>query len=164
MQDRFLTSDKEYAATLLLGTATDTYDIDGSYVMHSEHIPNLEQITEALKAFQGEIEQLPPMYSAKKVRGKRLYELARQGKEIERKSCKVRVETTIVSYKYPHLKLHVTCSKGTYIRSLAHDLGVVLGCYAHLIELVRLRVGPFKLTSCTSLDTLDKSMLIQADL
>lgn len=164
MQDKFLTSDKEYVATLLLGSATDTYDLDGKQVKQSEYIPKVEEIAEALKAFQGEIEQIPPMYSAKKIAGKRLYELARQGKEIERKSCKVTVITTIVSYEYPHLKLHVTCSKGTYIRSLAHDLGVALGCYAHVIELARLRVGPFKITACSSLDTLDKSALIQADI
>lgn len=146
--------DKEYSATLCLGSATDTYDAEGKSTHHSSHIPTYEDILHALSFFQGEILQTPPMYSAKKVNGKKLYELARKNIEIPREAQKVRIAISLISYAYPHLKLHITCSKGTYVRSLAHDLGVQLNCYAHLFELKRTRCGPFKIDSCVPLETL----------
>lgn len=146
--DEFLSSDKEYRATLQLGMATDTYDIEGQILSRSEKIPSLEEIQLALDTFRGEISQIPPMYSAKKVDGKKLYDLARKGITIERQPVKVRVEIQFIQYNYPLLEIVVACSKGTYIRSLAHDIGQFLGCGAHLFELSRTRSGPFRIEEC----------------
>jgi len=145
LSDQFLTSDKEYVARLLLGLETDTYDCEGQTIQTSSVIPSLFEIEERLKLFQGEIEQVPPMFSAKKQDGKKLYELARKGQTVERKPCKVTLKTELLSYCYPHLDLNVSCSKGTYIRSIAYDLGRMLGCGAHLINLIRTRSGTFTL-------------------
>lgn len=156
--DEFLSADKEYKATLHLGVSTDSYDIDGAVTASSEKIPTLEEIERALQAFQGEILQTPPMFSAKKVQGKKLYELARKGIEIERQPALVSLQTTFLSYTYPELQIQVSCSKGTYIRSLAHDLGQKLGCGAHLSQLTRVRSGPYLLEHCipqTALKNLD---------
>jgi tRNA pseudouridine55 synthase len=148
LSDRLLTADKEYLAELHLGITTDSFDCDGEIQERSDNIPSLEEIKECLKSFQGEVDQTPPMFSAKKVNGKKLYELARQGKVIERKSVKVQLETTLLSYQYPYLTLNVKCSKGTYIRSISYDLGLMLGCGAHLSNLRRLRSGSFKIEDC----------------
>lgn len=146
--DKLLNKDKEYEAKILLGKTTDTYDQEGKVLSASTLIPTLEELEAVLQTFQGEILQLPPMFSAKKHQGKKLYELARLGKEIERKPCKVHLKIALLSYSYPYIDLHIVCSKGTYIRSLAHDLGQKLGCGGHLSELIRKRVGPFPLSSC----------------
>jgi tRNA pseudouridine55 synthase len=90
------------------------------------------------------------MFSAKKIQGKKLYDLARQGISIERQPVPVRVQIQFIRYEYPHLELHVSCSKGTYIRSLAHDIGLMLGTYAHLSALTRLRSGSFHLADAIS--------------
>lgn len=108
----------------------------------------MEEIQKALECFQGEIEQVPPMYSAKKVQGKKLYELARKGQEVERKPVKINLQTHLIHYHYPYLELRVVCSKGTYIRSIAFDLGVQLGCGAHLSNLRRTRSGNFCVENC----------------
>lgn len=141
LSDSYLSTEKEYETTLTLGISTDSYDCDGQTVSTSSHVPTLFDIETALQNFQGTIQQTPPMFSAKKVQGKRLYKLARQGIEIPRTAVPVTLTTTLLSYTYPHLKLHVVCSKGTYIRSIAHDLGTLLTCGAHLSELRRLRCG-----------------------
>lgn len=154
LSDKFLTSDKEYRATLHLGIATDTYDLEGQIISRSEKIPTHEEVELALAAFQGEISQIPPMYSAKKVEGKKLYDLARKGITIERQPVQVKVEITLIRYSYPLLEISVSCSKGTYIRSLAHDIGQFLGCYAHLFELVRTRSGFFRIEECVPQDLL----------
>ncbi len=146
--DLFLSSDKEYRATLHLGIATDTYDLEGQIVSRNEKIPILKEIELTLATFQGEILQIPPMYSAKKVAGKKLYDLARKGITIERQPVKVRLQIQFVSYTYPRLEIQVACSKGTYIRSLAHDIGQILGCGAHLLALTRTHSGPFALEQC----------------
>lgn len=143
--NEFLESDKEYEACLHLGIATDTYDPEGEVTHRSDLVPTLSDIELAIQSFQGTISQVPPMYSAKKVRGKKLYDLARQGITIERKPVLVTVQITLLSYIYPELHLRVSCSKGTYIRSLAHDLGTTLGTYAHLTALNRTRSGIFHL-------------------
>lgn len=148
LSNRFLNQDKEYLATIHLGITTDTYDIDGQIISENPLTPTLGQIEEALLKFQGTILQTPPMFSAKKVEGKKLYELARKGITIERESVPVTLHITLISYSYPHLQLKVACSKGTYIRSLAHDLGVELGCGAHLFSLTRSRSGSFTLDVC----------------
>lgn len=146
--NEFLQSDKEYQATLHLGVSTDTYDLEGQVIKQSDLVPTLEEIQNKLLSFQGEVDQTPPMFSAKKIDGKKLYELARKGIEIERKSVRVQMKVELVRYNYPELEIRVCCSKGTYIRSIAHDLGTALGCGAHLTQLVRLRSGPFKLEQC----------------
>lgn len=148
LSDQFLSKDKEYEAELRLGITTDTFDCDGQVITQSEKIPTLEEIQKALEHFQGEIEQIPPMFSAKKINGKKLYELARQGKEIEREAVKITVKTEFISYNYPTLCLRFSCSKGTYIRSIAHDLGQILGCGAHLTNLRRTKSGNFTIDQC----------------
>lgn len=152
--DEFLCSDKEYRATLQLGITTDTYDIDGQITSRSDKIPTLEEIEHALNAFRGEISQIPPMYSAKKVEGKKLYDLARKGIVIERQPVQVKVAIKLISYNYPMLEIEVACSKGTYIRSLAYDIGQFLGCGAHLFELARTRSGAFRIEECIHQDLL----------
>lgn len=144
----FLNQDKEYIATVHLGIVTDTYDCDGKVTAESPLQPTLAQIEEQLLPFQGTILQTPPMFSAKKVEGKKLYTLARQGITIERKAAPVTLRIEILSYNYPSLTLRVACSKGTYIRSLAYDLGQELGCGAHLSALTRTRSGPYTLEQC----------------
>jgi tRNA pseudouridine55 synthase len=148
MSSQFLNQDKAYLATLHLGITTDTYDIEGQIINQSDRIPSLSEIENALISFQGTILQTPPMFSAKKIQGKKLYELARQGITIERQPVSVTLHTEIVAYNYPHLVLKVSCSKGTYIRSLAYDLGLVLGCGAHLSALVRTKSGSTTLEEC----------------
>lgn len=148
LSDRFLCDDKEYHARVYLGVATDSYDCDGKVVQTSDYIPSREEIDCAIQKFQGEVEQIPPMFSAKKQGGKKLYELARQGKTVERPPAKVKMQTLITAYTYPHLDIEVNCSKGTYIRSIAHDLGCLLGCGAHLSALRRIRSGMFNLADC----------------
>jgi tRNA pseudouridine55 synthase len=148
LSDQFLVQDKEYQAELHLGKSTDTYDCEGTITQTSDHIPTLEEIQETVALFQGDIEQIPPMFSAKKVNGQKLYELARKGKSIERLPVKIHVQIEILSYQYPHLTIRVACSKGTYIRSLAHDIGQTLHCGAHLSALKRLRSGIFRIEEC----------------
>lgn len=148
LADQFLNSDKEYEATLLLGTETDSYDRDGAITATSPYRPTLPEITTALAHFQGEILQIPPMFSAKKQQGRKLYELARRGITVDRPPVRIRLTTTLLSYTYPHLILRIACSKGTYIRSIAHDLGRILQSGAHLISLTRTRSGTFTLDQC----------------
>lgn len=155
LSDSFLTCDKEYLAKVYLGQSTDTFDCDGKLIKESQAVPSLEEVIEELKNFQGEVEQTPPMFSAKKVNGKKLYELARQGQTIERKPVKVFLHTELVAYQYPILELRINCSKGTYIRSIANDLGQRLGCGAHLTELIRTRSGNYHLE-----DSLDGSLIL----
>lgn len=148
LSDQFLCNDKEYEAEVYLGSATDTYDCEGKITFESSSVPSLDDILKALERFQGEVDQIPPMFSAKKKQGKKLYELARKGLEIERDAVRIRLETHFVSYKYPKLHLRIACSKGTYIRSIADDLGKLLGCGAHLTNLKRTRSGKFTLDGC----------------
>lgn len=148
LSNDFLTQDKEYEARIKLGIATDTYDCVGVPVFTSDQVPSEEEVRSAIAAFQGEIEQVPPMFSAKKINGKKLYELARQGKEIERQPVKVTVKTTLISYEYPYVDIKIACSKGTYIRSIADDIGKRLGCGAHVETLVRTRSGSIHLSEC----------------
>ncbi len=156
MAAQFLEHDKVYRATLCLGIETNTYDREGEPKEVSSEPPTEEQLQLALKQFQGETLQTPPMYAAKKLQGKRLYELARAGIEVERAPVLVRMEIELESYHYPHLELMVRCSKGTYIRSLAHDFGRAVGCGAHLAGLVRMASGPFSLEQAISYEQLEQ--------
>ncbi|MBS0625457.1 MAG: tRNA pseudouridine(55) synthase TruB [Verrucomicrobia bacterium] len=148
--DEFLCNDKAYRATLRLGVSTDSYDIEGQVTSQSDKVPTPDEVSLAIATFQGKVSQVPPMFSAKKIQGKKLYELARKGIEIERQPVLVELKTKLIRYEYPELEIEVECSKGTYIRSLAHDIGQMLGCGAHLSSLVRLRSGQFRLEDCIS--------------
>lgn len=152
--DQLMCEDKQYLATLKLGASSTTYDCDGVITPISNRIPSLEEIQQILKTFQGTILQIPPMYSAKKIQGKKLYELARKGIEIERPPQEVHLEITLVEYNYPYLTLDINCSKGTYIRSLAHDIGNKLCVGSYLEKLIRLRSGQFLLEDCINFNTL----------
>lgn len=154
LSNRFIALNKEYHAKVCLGKTTDSYDIDGKVTKTSDKKPTLEELQKALEQFQGQQEQIPPMFSAKKVQGKKLYELARKGIEIQREPKLVEIEVELLSFRYPHLELYVRCSSGTYIRSLAHDLGEVLGCGAHLEELKRTRIGNFSVEDAQDLSDL----------
>lgn len=146
--ESLMSQDKEYLATVHLGIETDSFDIDGKIIAENSHVPSLETIEQAIAQFQGTMLQIPPMFSAKKVKGKKLYELARKGIEIERAPVQIQLKTELVSYHYPELKLKIECSKGTYIRTIAHDLGAMLHTGAHLSALVRTRSGTFHLKDC----------------
>lgn len=146
--DTFRDQDKEYRATLTLGSATTTFDPEGEMTHTSSKVPTLAEVEEALSHFQGTCTQIPPMYSAKKVAGKKLYELARKGIEIPREPITVTLDTKLLSYEYPHLELLINCSKGTYIRTIGHDLALRLGTYGHLTSLTRTRSGSYHLSDC----------------
>ncbi len=148
LSDRFLHQDKQYIATLRLGIRTDSYDCDGITLEENSTVPALIDIEKALESFQGEVEQTPPMFSAKKINGKKLYELARKGIEVERKPALVNMKTELLHYEYPFLSVRVSCSKGTYIRSIAEDMGKMLGCGAHLSDLTRTKSGSFSIEEC----------------
>jgi tRNA pseudouridine55 synthase len=150
---------KTYRADIVLGTATDTYDSSGR-VTHQGDASKIKRadIESALEAFRGPIRQTPPMYSALKHRGKPLYKLAREGIEIERKSRTVTIHRLeMLDWQPPVVTLEVECSKGTYVRSLAHDLGEALGCGAHLKNLVRTRCGIFDIRDSVSLAQLEEA-------
>lgn len=148
LSDQLLCQNKEYLAEAYLGVTTDTYDAEGAVTKQSLLVPTIEEIQQVLNCFQGEIEQIPPMYSAKKIQGKKLYEIARKGQEIARNPVKISVHIQLIRYAYPYLEFRVDCSKGTYIRSLAHDIGIKLGCGAHLTNLRRIRSGQFHIEEC----------------
>jgi tRNA pseudouridine55 synthase len=154
--NNFLNEDKEYLAEVTLGKSTDTFDAEGEIIAGNDTVPSQEDLDAVIAKFQGSIEQIPPMFSAKKVGGKKLYELARKGEVIERKKEKVFVSTDLLSYDYPILKLKIQCSKGTYIRSIAQDVGEMLGCGAYLSALQRTRCGNFKLEDCVDENMLEK--------
>jgi len=152
-----LDAGKAYHATARLGEATSTGDLEGE-IVESRAVPELSEsgINEVLQSFLGKIEQVPPMYSALKHEGKRLYEWAREGVEIERKARPVTIYAIgLLNWNSPLLEFEVHCSKGTYIRTLAEDLAAVMGTCAHLIALRRLWVEPFKDQPMVGLETLD---------
>ncbi len=141
-----LDADKHYQVVCKLGVTTVTADAEGE-VIETRDVPDLntEKLETVLEGFRGDIEQIPPMYSALKHEGQRLYKLAREGVEVERKPRPVTIHSlTLIGLKDNELSLDVRCSKGTYIRTLAEDIGEVLGCGAHVIVLRRTGVGPFK--------------------
>ncbi len=144
---------KDYRAVVELGVETDTYDSLGQVTARSDPSEvDRAAVERALEPFQGVIQQVPPMYSALKKQGKRLYELARAGIEVEREPRAVKVfSTTLVDWSAPLITVEVTCGRGFYMRSLAHDLGQALGCGAHLKSLIRLRTGPFRVADAIAL-------------
>lgn len=151
-----LDSAKEYVATVKLGTTTTTYDAEGDIVAVSDVAVEFEQLTEALKSFAGVISQKPPIYSALKVAGIPLYEYARRGEDVEAKIRQITIyKLELLNFALPDVfKIRVLASKGTYIRSLAYDIGVKLGCGAHLLELQRTKTSCFSIDGAISFDNL----------
>ena len=152
-----LEADKRYLVTIKLGKRTDSGDSQGEIIEVQERITvNFDNLRSALNKFKGEIKQLPPMYSALKHKGVPLYKLAREGRTVERKLRTIKIyKNTLVSFEDNIVKIDVTCSKGTYIRSLADDLGQDLGCGAHVIELRRTQAGRFNANECRDLEKLE---------
>ncbi|KXK33078.1 MAG: tRNA pseudouridine synthase B [Candidatus Hinthialibacteria bacterium OLB16] len=163
----FLTAEeKEYRLVCRFGLETDTQDITGEVLKQVEGAdPGLEQIEQALENFRGEIQQIPPMVSAKRHQGKRLYDLARQGIEVEREPIQVRIhEIEILGYNAPDLEIRVLCSKGTYVRTLCHDIGRMLGCGAVMAGLVRTKCGDMKVEESVDVACLKDPASVQQHL
>jgi len=155
-QDNYMKQDKEYLASLRLGATSTTGDPEGvieELSISNLQFPNKEQITKVLETFVGEISQIPPIYSAIKVDGKRAYKLARAGETPEMKPRLIRIlELRITNYEYPELKIIVKCSSGTYIRTLAEDIGKALGTGAYLTSLRRTKIGDFDVQDAQTVD------------
>ena len=152
--DTFKMLKKEYDVKIHLGIETDTYDRTGS-IVNEMTVPPFEEsmIDEHLRSFIGKIKQLPPMYSARKVKGKALYKYARKGEEVERKLADIEIfDISIMNYSHPFLDLRISCGPGTYIRSIAHELGQKLACGAHAKELCRNAIGHFTLKEALKIE------------
>ena len=155
--DLLTDKNKTYEAVLLLGKTTDTQDITGEVLEEkSTEALSEEKVREAIEGFIGDYEQIPPMYSALKVNGKKLYELAREGKVIERKARPVKIlDIQILEIDLPKVRMEVSCSKGTYIRTLCHDIGEKLGCGGCMESLMRTRVSTFRIEDAKTLDEIE---------
>lgn len=154
----YLKDDKEYLATVQFGAATNTFDLDGEKVFTSDKKVSRDDIKDGLKSFEGEISQLPPIFSAIKVKGKKLYEYARKGEEVEIQPRKVVIENIELKNfdeELQQAQILLKCSKGTYIRSIANDLGKNLGCGGYLIKLIRTQAGKFRVENSVQLDGID---------
>lgn len=148
---------KTYQTVVKLGVSTDTEDMTGTILEERLVTVSKEDVIATSASFVGEYEQIPPMYSAKKVNGKKLYELAREGKVIERKAAKVEIyEIVIDRIELPYVTMTVSCSKGTYIRSLCRDLGEKLGCLGAMQSLLRTRVGDYRIEDAIRLDEFER--------
>lgn len=156
LSDAIMDGKKSYRAVLTLGQTTTTEDASGEVLEEKEVVFDEEKIREVIATFVGELEQIPPMYSAVKVNGKKLYELAREGKEIARKSRKITVYGIAIRKFIPpnQVEIDVDCSKGTYIRTLCADIGKALGCGGHMATLLRTATGSFHLENAITLATL----------
>ena len=154
----YLKDDKEYLATVQFGASTNTFDLDGEKTFISDKIISKDDVVNELKNFEGEISQLPPIFSAIKVKGKKLYEYARKGEEVEIQPRKVVIENIELKNfdaKLQQAQILIKCSKGTYIRSIANDLGQNLGCGGYLVKLVRTQAGSFRVENSVELDGID---------
>jgi tRNA pseudouridine55 synthase len=157
--DEFVKKDKQYIADIQLGAKTDTYDKTGklTYVQFEKDLSE-NKIKKVLFDFVGEIEQTPPMYSAKKMKGVKLYEMAREGVEIDRKPIRIKIhDIDLLNHESQTLRIDVKCGPGTYIRSLANDIGEKLGCGGYLKGLHRIAIGGFKVKQAVSLDSLNSN-------
>lgn len=157
LADMLTDRDKEYEAAMRLGVKTDTQDLSGTVLEEKPVAVSEAEVETVIQSFAGGYEQVPPMYSALKVNGKRLYELAREGREVERRPRSVslyRIE--ILSMQMPEVSIRVSCSKGTYIRTLCHDIGEKLGCGAAMSSLKRTKSGCFTLDTAITLQTLEQ--------
>ncbi len=155
ISEYLLGHDKRYRAKIRLGVETNTYDAEGDITDTHEVNVDRAAVAAVLTRYAGEIQQVPPMYSALKREGQKLYELARQGIEVERAARAVIIHSIdLLDYQAPDMVIDVHCSAGTYIRSIAHDAGAALGTGAHLIELTRTASGPFTIEQALDLETL----------
>ena len=147
---------KIYRTKLKLGYISDTYDKDGVIQEYNiQKVPTRSEIDQIIASFIGEISQIPPMYSAIKINGKKMYELARKGQTVDIPPRLVNIyDIKVLDYTYPYLTLDIACSSGTYIRSLGYDIGIKLGTGAYLEELERRQSGEYNIENCYSLDTL----------
>ncbi|CAM8267608.1 TruB Pseudouridine synthase [Candidatus Methylopumilus planktonicus] len=154
--NRLLNANKTYIATVQLGVTTTTGDQEGEVISEKEAVFNEAQVKETLQKFVGDITQIPPMYSALKFEGRPLYEYARQGIEIERKSRQTTIyDIGLMEFQGSVMTIEVSCSKGTYIRTLAEDIGHALGCGAHLKGLERTQTGNFQLSEALTIEALE---------
>lgn len=154
-------TDKAYRAVVRFGVTTDTQDMSGTVLTQCNPHVTQEDLLDILPRFTGEIQQIPPMYSAVKIGGKKLYELARQGAEVERQPRTIIIyELQLTAFHGDHATLEVSCSKGTYIRTLCHDIGQALGCGAAMEQLTRTRSGVFCLEDSVTLETLEQDPLL----
>ena len=155
--DMLTDKDKVYECVMMLGVETDTYDLSGRILERKSVNSTEEEIVGAINSFVGDIMQVPPMYSALKVNGKKLYELAREGIEVERKARPVTIfSIDILNISLPEVSIRIHCSKGTYIRSLCHDVGQKLGCGCAMKSLVRTRVSMFDISDARTLDEIER--------
>ena len=161
MFPKFVKFDKEYSGIMKLGEVTSTGDSEGEITKKCEYIDiSDEEIKKSFSLFEGETEQVPPMVSALRIKGKRLYSLARKGIVVQREPRKIKIDSLQISkIDVPFVEFFVHCSKGTYIRKLAEDIGEKLGCGAHMIKIVRLGIGPFKLAEAVKMDDINESHL-----
>jgi len=158
LSDMLTVSDKRYTAVMRLGVVTDTQDLTGNVLRETRHNITKADILRVLPDFTGEIKQIPPMFSAIKVNGKKLYELGRKGIEIEREARPVTIhDIEFLDFDGNNVTLDVKCSKGTYIRTLCHDIGEALGCGAAMASLVRTESAGFKLENSVTLEELEKN-------
>jgi tRNA pseudouridine55 synthase len=152
---------KRYQAIVRFGVSTETYDAEGEIVVQTGNAPSRQEIEEILPDFLGEINQVPPPYSAIKVKGSKAYELAREGKDVELEARTITIyDLQLSSYKAPDLALEIECSAGTYIRSLAHDLGTRLSTGAHLAALRRVKAGPFTIDDAIPFPKLEVGFMV----
>jgi tRNA pseudouridine55 synthase len=161
--DKFVAFDKTYRATLRLGIKTTTADIMGQVLLERPYAGiDIEKVKEVFKQFTGDIEQKPPMVSAVKHQGERLYKIARQGIEVERTARRVRIdELRVLQYNLPDVEFLMSCSKGTYVRQLAEDVGEVLGCGACISQIERTKVGPFEIKDAVTLENLNEGHILK---
>ena len=154
--DMLTDKSKEYITTMRLGFCTDTQDISGEVLKTNEVSVNEDEVKKVVLSFVGKYDQIPPMYSALKVNGKKLYELAREGIEIERKARQIEIfSIEILDISLPDITMKVHCSKGTYIRTLCHDIGLKLGCFGTMVTLERTKVATFLLENAYRLSEIE---------
>ena len=163
LSDRFIAFDKAYRATLRLGLKTVSADITGKTLEEKQYDAiKQEQVKEVFGQFTGDIDQLPPMVSAVKHKGERLYKLARKGVTVERAARRVRInELSLLNFNLPDVEFFMACSKGTYVRQLAEDVGDVLGCGACISQIERTKVGPFDIKEAVTLEELNEGHIRQ---
>lgn len=158
--NELMSDEKEYLATIELGKTTPSYDLETDYdaTYPIDHI-NEELIAKTLKLFIGEQDQVPPVYSAKNINGERAYDYARRGEELKLKANRITIhQINLEDFSPPYLTINVVCSKGTYIRSLAHDIGKELNSGAHLIRLIRTRIGDYNIETSVTIEEFEKKL------
>ena len=160
--DMLTDKSKEYITTMRLGFCTDTQDISGEVLKTNEVSVNEDEVKKVVLSFVGKYDQIPPMYSALKVNGKKLYELAREGIEIERKARQIEIfSIEILDISLPDITMKVHCSKGTYIRTLCHDIGLKLGCFGTMVTLERTKVATFLLENAYRLSEIETMVKVE---